>query len=98
MLRRNFIKKSVFSLPFLASIPTIGLGSSSLQVGLAQWSLHRALQSKKIDNLDFARIAKEKFDINVVEYVNQFFSIRLRIKNILISLKPDQMILGSKTF
>ena len=31
MLRRNFIKKSVFSLPFLASIPTIGLGSSSLK-------------------------------------------------------------------
>ena len=60
MLRRNFIKKSVLSVPLLASVPAISLGSSSLQVGLAQWSLHRALQSKKIDNLEFAQIAKEK--------------------------------------
>ena len=73
MLRRNFIKKSVLSVPLLASVPAISLGSSSLQIGLAQWSLHRALQSKKIDNLEFAQIAKEKFNINVVEYVNQFF-------------------------
>ena len=47
MLRRNFIKKSVLSVPLLASVPAISLGSSSLQIGLAQWSLHRALQSKK---------------------------------------------------
>ena len=96
MLRRNFIKKSVFSLPFLASIPTIGLGSSSLQVGLAQWSLHRALQSKKIDNLDFARIAKEKFDINVVEYVNQFFFDKAKNKEYLNQLKTRSDDIGVK--
>ena len=98
MLRRNFIKKSVLSVPFLASVPEISLGSSSLQIGLAQWSLHRALQSKKIDNLEFAQIAKEKFDINVVEYVNQFFLIRLITKNILINSKLDQKMSESKTF
>lgn len=45
-------------------------------ISLAQWSLHRALQSRQIDNLDFARLARERFDIDAVEYVNQFFQDR----------------------
>ncbi len=46
---------------------------SSFQISLAQWSLHKALFAKKIDNLDFPGIAKNQYGINVVEYVNQFF-------------------------
>lgn len=42
-------------------------------ISLAEWSLHRALQSKKIENLDFPGIAKQEFGIGAVEYVNQFF-------------------------
>jgi sugar phosphate isomerase/epimerase len=43
------------------------------EISLAQWSLHKALFDKKIDNLDFPAIAKNTYGINVVEYVNQFF-------------------------
>jgi sugar phosphate isomerase/epimerase len=43
------------------------------QISLAQWSLHRALFEGDLDNLDFARTAREDFDIGGVEYVNQFF-------------------------
>jgi len=43
------------------------------RISLAQWSLHRQLRANEIDNLDFAGIAKNKFDIHAVEYVNQFF-------------------------
>src|SRR5947209_8023126 len=43
------------------------------KMALAQWSLNKALFSKEIDNLDFPRIAKQKFGIDTVEYVNQFF-------------------------
>jgi len=43
------------------------------EISLAQWSLHKALFSKKIDNLDFPAIAKKDYGISVVEYVNQFF-------------------------
>jgi sugar phosphate isomerase/epimerase len=43
------------------------------KISLAEWSLHRAIFDGEIDNLDFARIAKEEFDIDGVEYVNQFF-------------------------
>tara|TARA_Y100001936_G_scaffold99880_1_gene98154 strand:- start:704 stop:1636 length:933 start_codon:yes stop_codon:yes gene_type:complete len=96
MLRRNFIKKSVLSVPLLASVPAISLGSSSLQVGLAQWSLHRALQSKNIDNLEFAQVAKEKFDINVVEYVNQFFFDKAKNKEYLDQLKTRSEDIGVK--
>lgn len=48
-------------------------GGPLFKVSLAQWSLHRALRSDKLDNLDFARVAREEFDIGGIEYVNQFF-------------------------
>ncbi len=43
------------------------------RISLAQWSLHKTLFSGKLDNLDFAKTAKEEFGIEGVEYVNQFF-------------------------
>ena len=43
------------------------------KISLAEWSLHKALQGKKIDNLDFPKIAKEEYGISGVEFVNQFF-------------------------
>ncbi|RMG87011.1 MAG: sugar phosphate isomerase/epimerase [Bacteroidetes bacterium] len=43
------------------------------KISLAQWSLHRALQSGAMDNLDFAAVARKDYGIEAVEYVNQFF-------------------------
>lgn len=43
------------------------------RISLAEWSFHRSLQDGKLDNLDFAKTAKEEFDIDAIEYVNQFF-------------------------
>ncbi|MCS3613778.1 hypothetical protein GGP54_000198 [Salinibacter ruber] len=52
-------------------------GSGPLyRISLAQWSLHRALFDGDLDPLDFARTAREAFDIGAVEYVNQFFMDR----------------------
>lgn len=45
----------------------------SFPISLAQWSLHRTLFSKQLDNLDFPVVAKQRFGIDAVEYVNQFF-------------------------
>ena len=42
-------------------------------ISLAQWSLHSTLFGKKLDNLDFVKVAKEDYGIDAVEYVNQFF-------------------------
>ena len=38
-------------------------------ISLAEWSLHRKLQAKELDNLDFPKVAKNDFGIDAVEYV-----------------------------
>jgi sugar phosphate isomerase/epimerase len=43
------------------------------KISLAQWSLHKALQSGQLDHLDFARVARREFDLDAIEYVNTFF-------------------------
>jgi L-ribulose-5-phosphate 3-epimerase len=43
------------------------------RISLAQWSLHRELQSKALDHLDFAKVARQVYGIEAVEYVNTFF-------------------------
>lgn len=43
------------------------------EISLAQWSLHRTFFEKKADPMDFAKITKEQFGIDAVEYVNQFY-------------------------
>jgi sugar phosphate isomerase/epimerase len=52
---------------------TVSGGDPLFRISLAEWSLHRALQSGEIQNLDFAGIARNEFDIDAVEYVNVFF-------------------------
>jgi len=47
--------------------------STLFEISLAQWSLHKTLFGGKLDNLDFPGVAKERFGIQAVEYVNQFF-------------------------
>ena len=56
------------------------------KISLAQWSLHRMLHSKKLDNLGFPAFAKEKCQIHAVEYVNQFFKDKAEDKNYLTEL------------
>ena len=43
------------------------------KISLAQWSLNKALRKGDLDNLDFPAYTKKKFDIQAVEYVDQFF-------------------------
>ena len=45
----------------------------SFNISLAEWSLHRMLNSGQLDHLDFCRVAKKDLGIDAVEYVNQFF-------------------------
>lgn len=42
------------------------------KISLAQWSLNREIRGGKMDNLEFAKAAKD-LGIDAVEYVNQFF-------------------------
>lgn len=56
------------------------------EISLAQWSLHKALFAKKLDNLDFPAKAKNDFGISVVEYVNVFFKDKANDKTYLSQL------------
>ena len=63
-------------LPVLAADPTGKPAAGKIgdfKISLAEWSLHKALFAKKIDNLDFPKIAREEYGVEGVEYVNQFF-------------------------
>jgi L-ribulose-5-phosphate 3-epimerase len=57
------------------------------KISLAQWSLHRTLRSGKLDNLDFAKTAKQDFGIEAVEYVNQFFMDKAKDKTYIAEMK-----------
>lgn len=48
------------------------------KISLAEWSLHRSLFGRKVDHLDFAKMAREDFGIDAVEYVNQFFRAQVK--------------------
>ncbi|MBM3726666.1 MAG: sugar phosphate isomerase/epimerase [Acidobacteria bacterium] len=40
------------------------------RISLAQWSVHKAIRSRLMTNLDFPRIAREQFGIEGLEFVN----------------------------
>src|SRR5258706_13660919 len=41
-----------------------------LRISLAEWSFHKAIESRLMTNLDFPRIAREQFNIEGLEFVN----------------------------
>ena len=62
-------------------------GQPLFEISLAEWSLHRALQSGQLDNLDFAKTARKEFGIGGIEYVNSFFKDKAEDQAYLTDLK-----------
>jgi L-ribulose-5-phosphate 3-epimerase len=94
--RRSFLKSALAggSLMGLGMNPSLALaakpergGAGEFKISLAEWSLHRALDAKKIDNLDFPKIAREQYGIEGVEFVNQFFKDKAHDSSYLKDLK-----------
>jgi sugar phosphate isomerase/epimerase len=77
--RRAFVAAGVRSLAGLVVADGLSPGflpairTEPFTISLAQWSLHRALRAGELDHLDFARVAREEFDLAAIEYVNTFF-------------------------
>ena len=82
--RRKFIEKQLkLGLGFaILAIPKKGLGfdlsnktnkNLFFKLSLAQWSLHKGIDSGKLDPYDFAKTAKE-LGFSGLEYVNQLYS------------------------
>lgn len=84
MKRRIFLKKAAWSACTLSATSLMIYSCSSSgharekklampKLSLAQWSLHRQFNDGHLDPDDFASIAINTYDINAVEYVNQFY-------------------------
>lgn len=76
-----------------------GLEKSNLPftISLAQWSFHKALFAKKMDHLDFAKVAKDRCGIDAVEYVNQFFKDKAKDEKYLADMKKRADDFGVKS-
>jgi sugar phosphate isomerase/epimerase len=64
MKRRSFLGAT--ALPFAR----IAAADRKFQISLAEWSLHRAIGSRLMSNLQFPRVAREQFGIGGLEFVN----------------------------
>lgn len=91
--RRVFLKQTaaVVAAGTLAGLTGQARGADTkapvFQISLAEWSLHRTLQSGKLDNLDFAKTAKNEYGIEAIEFVNQFFKDKAKDQKYLAELK-----------
>jgi sugar phosphate isomerase/epimerase len=56
-------------------------------ISLAEWSLHRTIFGGDMTNLDFPKVAREKYGIDAIEYVNQFFKDKAKDAKYLTELK-----------
>lgn len=97
--RRDFIKNAglaVAGLGLAGTLPGLLTGCSAsstiskkefYQISLAQWSLHKALFSGQLTNLEFPLKAKNDFGISIVEYVSPFFQKKEKERSYLRELK-----------
>jgi sugar phosphate isomerase/epimerase len=96
--RRAFVAASS-AIAASTAIPKVVYGQSKsppFKISLAQWSLHRTIRAGKLDNLDFAKTAKEQFGIEAIEYVNQFWKDKAHDEKYLKELKKRSDDLGVK--
>ncbi len=97
MNRRDFLMTT--SLGAMSSSIEMGMSQKKqlFDISLAQWSLHKALFAKQLDNIDFAKTAKQDYGIAAIEYVNQFFKDKANDKAYLGELKKRAADVGVKT-
>ena len=59
------------------------------KISLAEWSLHKELRKGVMTNLDFPGIAKNRYGIGAIEFVNQFFMDKAEDTGYLHELKSE---------
>jgi L-ribulose-5-phosphate 3-epimerase len=87
---------TMFQCKTKTTVETIGEGKE-LKISLAQWSIHRALDSGKLKPENFAAIAKNDFGITAVEYVNQFYKAHATDKAFWLRMRSTADSLGVKS-
>lgn len=70
MRRRTLLQAMSAGLPFAGAQVHAAAPEPKFRISLAEWSIHRAIQSRMLVNLDFPRVAREQFGIEGLEFVN----------------------------
>jgi sugar phosphate isomerase/epimerase len=89
MNRRDFLRTSILAVGTTALTPGI-IGAEKkprFKISLAEWSYHQALFAKKMDHLDFPKVARNAHQIDAIELVNQFFMDKAKDSNYLREFK-----------
>ena len=96
--RRTLLRAGLAGVASMAAGSRLSLGADvtgkpgpgkigEFKISLAEWSLHDALFKGKLTNLDFPSVARERYGIEAVEFVNQFFKDKARDEAYLKDLK-----------
>lgn len=85
--RRRFLAAGAALAAVPRFAPAADAAAAPFKISLAQWSLHKAFFEKKLDPLQFAKISKDDFGIDAVEYVNQFYKAKKKDEAFLKDLK-----------
>jgi sugar phosphate isomerase/epimerase len=98
LARRHFLAASAGALTLAAGYSFADdKKDPPFKISLAEWSLHKSIFGKKIDHLDFAKIANKEFGLDGVEYVNQFFKDKAKDEKYLGEMKTRASDLGVKS-
>ena len=81
--RRGFLEKSALLGTLAYMVPVLNKGFKAEatprmtydDISLAQWALVKEIREGKWKTLDFAKIAREDFDLNGIEFVNTLFEV-----------------------
>ena len=74
--RRTFLRQAGAAAAVALAGPAFARSAQAgplFRISLAQWSLHRTIGAGELDHLDFARVARQEFGLEAIEYVNAFF-------------------------
>ena len=87
--RRSFLQHTTLATAALAlgGCASLGRKKPLFDISLAEWSLNKALFGKKIDHLDFPQVARQNYDINAIELVNQFMMTKAKDQSYLAEFK-----------
>ncbi|MEZ4896302.1 MAG: TIM barrel protein [Saprospiraceae bacterium] len=89
MKRRKFLQDSALWGAGMMIAPSMLNTEEDMffKISLAEWSFHKALFAKEMDHLDFAKVARQQYDIGGLEYVNQFFKDKAKDMDYLKEMK-----------
>jgi len=74
-------KQIIFLTALFAGICDSVFSQNKVKISLAEWSLHKSIQSGKMTNLDFPRIARTQFNIGAIEYVSVLFETKSSVED-----------------